>query len=404
MLVAGIALVLVGGCSCEGPKHRMAPPRAAGREVPVVRVRLGDEAPTVSLAVQGPWRLANSAGQLAAGQTLEWTEVTCQGASITFGQQPPASGTLELRPENDGTLWVGQTVAGRERQRCYRGVLRLIPTGSGTMRLVSVLPLEHYVAGVVANEMIKTWHVEAFKAQAVAARTYALAHLNTRGRDFDVYDSVLSQVYGGAGTETKTAWDSVIATWGVAATYREGRAKPVLLSTLYHSTCGGATAPSGTVFGGTTTPPLAGAPCVYCRNSPKWQWPDVVLTKQEIGEALKKTGYTDLVRLGPVRRVEVAATTGEGGRAESIRVVDTSGRSVLVLANFWRGQVGSGKVPSTWFTIEDQGDRIVLKDGRGFGHGVGLCQWGAEYLAERGKTGEEILRFYYPGVLLSKAY
>jgi stage II sporulation protein D len=66
--------------------------------------------------------------------------------------------------------------------------------------------------------------------------------------------------------------------------------------------------------------------------------------------------------------------------------------------------MGPKRVRSTWFDIQDAGDRILLKNGRGDGHGVGLCQWGAEYLAEHGKTAEEILRYYYPGVELVKAY
>jgi stage II sporulation protein D len=85
-------------------------------------------------------------------------------------------------------------------------------------------------------------------------------------------------------------------------------------------------------------------------------------------------------------------------------MADTAGAVVLVQANYWRALVGNGRVPSTWFTLRDQGDRLLITDGRGYGHGVGLCQWGAEYLAEHGQTGEQILRYYYPKVELLKAY
>ena len=95
---------------------------------------------------------------------------------------------------------------------------------------------------------------------------------------------------------------------------------------------------------------------------------------------------------------------GDGGRAAAIRIVDAAGVSVLIDANFWRGVMGPGRVLSTWFDIEDRGDSIALVNGRGWGHGVGLCQWGAEFLAERGKTGEEILRYYYPKIELMRAY
>jgi stage II sporulation protein D len=105
-----------------------------------------------------------------------------------------------------------------------------------------------------------------------------------------------------------------------------------------------------------------------------------------------------------VRAVEVAERISSGGRAGQVRVVDVTGKAILLRASWWRLLMGAGRVPSTWFDIEDRPDRIVLAGGRGLGHGVGLCQWGTEYLAERGKAAEEILRYYYPKVELTRAY
>jgi len=400
LLLVGLVMVLVGGCSCEGPKARIP---AMGPEVPRIRVRLGDEAPSVAVAVTGPWRLTGSAGLIASGSELGWTEVKCGGEMI-FGDRT-AAGPLELDAERPGTLWVRQNVGGQPRERAYRGLLRLVPTENGTLRVINVVPLEAYLAGVLANELYRMWHEEAYKAQAVAARTYALVEYKRRSRsDFDVYDSTRSQVYGGVGTETPTSWAAVMETWGIVAAYQGPDGKPLLLKTYYHSTCGGETAPAGGVFGGPTPPPLVGGvKCTFCRKSSKYRWTDVVLLKSEIGDAMRRSGIAELERLGPVRRIEVAETTA-GGRAARIRVVDAPGTSVLIRADYWRSLVGAGKVPSAWFTVEDQPDRIILKDGRGYGHGVGLCQWGAQFLAVRGKTGEQILRYYYPKVLLVRAY
>jgi len=402
LLAAGLVAAIVGGCSCEGPRARVP---TMGAEVPRIRVRLGDEAPSMAVAVTGPWRLTGSAGRIVSGSELVWTEVKCGGGGVAFGDRPAVAGPVELEAERPGSLWVRQMVGGQWRDRSYRGLLRLVPTESGTVRVINVVPLEAYLAGVLANELIRSWHVEAYKAQAVAARTYAVVETKRRGRyDFDVYDSTRSQVYGGVGTETKTSWAAVLATWGLVAAYAGPEGKPVLLKTYYHSTCGGETAPAGGVFGGPTPPPLAGGvKCTFCRNSSKYRWPDVVLLKSEIGDALHRSGMPELERLGPVQRLSVAETTA-GGRAAQIRVVDAAGTSVLVRADWWRSLVGAGKVPSTWFTVEDQPDRIVLRDGRGYGHGVGLCQWGAEFLAAHGKTGEQILRYYYPKVQLVRGY
>lgn len=405
LLAAALAAIVVGGCSCEKPRIRPVP-TPMGHEVPNIRVMLGDEAPLVAIAVTGPWRLVGPAGDVGSGESLGWTDVACQKGQVLFGNLPPTAGTLELRPERDGSIWVAQAINGKDRERAYRGVLRLVPTASGTLRVINVLPIEPYVAGVVANELFKSWHLEAYKAQAVAARTFALIEHNQRVRyDYDVRDSTLSQVYGGAATETKTSWDAVTATMGIVATYRGKTGKPTLLKTYYHSTCGGGTVSATSVFGGSSPEPLAGGvPCTWCRNSRKFTWPDVVITKKEITDAMKKSGIPELVRLGPIKRVEVSATAGSGGRAEEIRLTDAAGAAVDVHAGTWRGLVGAVRMPSTWFTIEDQPDRIVLKNGRGFGHGVGLCQYGAQYLAEHGRTGEQILRYYYPGVQLTRAY
>jgi stage II sporulation protein D len=405
-LLAGLGVILIGGCSCEQPRPRPMPAPSVGvKDQPIVRARLGDETPAVWVAVMSPWRLIGPAGQLAAGDKLEWTEVACKSGGIVFAGQPPMRGGVELYAEADGAIWVRQTVGGKDRDRYYRGYLRILPTTAGTLRVINILPIEHYLAGVVAGEMPARWNIEALKAQAVAARTYALAESNGRTKsDFDVYDSTMSQVYAGCGVEASSVWQALAATQGIVAGYSSGWGKSEMLTTWFHSTCGGATVPSGSIFGGTTPPPLQGVVCNYCSNSPKYQWGEVALTKKEIGEALKKTGYTALVKLKAIARVEVASTFGDGGRAAGIRVVDETGAAVIVDANYWRGIIGPGRVLSTWFDIEDRGTSIALVNGRGWGHGVGLCQYGAAYLADRGKTAEEILRFYYPKVDLVRAY
>ena len=405
-LLAGLGVAMLSGCSCEQPRPRPMPAPSVGvKDQPIVRVRLGEETPTVRVAVMASWRLIGPAGQVAAGEKLEWTELICKSGGVVFAGQPPIRGGVELYAEADGAIWVRQTVGGKDRDRYYRGYLRVLPTTAGALRVINILPMEHYLAGVVGGEMPANWNIEALKAQAVAARSYALAESNGRTKsDFDVYDSTASQVYTGCGGEADSVWRALAATQGIVAGDNSGWGKSQVLTTWFHSTCGGGTVPSGSIFGGTTPPPLKGVVCNYCRNSPKYHWPEVVLTKQEIGEALKKTGYTALVRLKAIARVEVASTLGDGGRAGGIRVVDETGAAVIVDANYWRGILGPNRILSTWFDIEDRGKSIALVNGRGWGHGVGLCQFGAKYLADRGKTGEEILRFYYPKVELVRAY
>jgi len=402
-VAVGAAALGLGGCAPEGPPVR-AP--KIGNEVPLVRVHLGDDAASLVVAVRGPWRLTADSGEVGKGPRLDWTLCQVQDGEIVFGEAAPVAGAVELAAETDGTIWVRQTVGGTTRERAYRGSVRLGPAAGGVVRVVNTLPLEAYVAGVLANELVRSWHVETYKALAVAARTYALQERSSRGRyDADVHDSTASQVYGGCLTETLTAWEAVERTWGIVGTYRGPEGKPTLLRMYYSSTCGGMTASAAEVSSGPVPPPLVGGvSCTWCRQSPKYRWPDVALTKREIADGQRRSDAPELASLGPVDKVEVAERDGPNLRATLIRIVGASGKSVLVRAANWRSLVGAGKVPSTWFDVEDAGDRILLKNGHGYGHGVGLCQWGAEFLAARGKTGEEILRYYYPGVELVRAY
>ena len=402
ILTVAVAVVAFSGCACERPKRVPA----MGTAVPLVRVRLGTDVEAVAVAVKGPWQLVGGSGEIASGKDLDWTRVSVEKGAIVFGSVATIKGPAELVGTSDDPVRVAQTVDKQSRGRRYRGRLRLAPVGPAALRLVNVLPMEAYLAGVLACELPGSWHVEAFKAQCIAARTYALISRNTRTRyDFDVYDSTSSQVYGGMDRETAKTWEAVSATRGVVAAYGDAAGKPVLLRTYYSSTCGGETASAGSAFGGGTPVPLAGGvACTYCGRSPKYRWPEVVLTKRQVGDALRRSGSASLVKLGDIQRVEVAERTSRDGRAQRIRVVDAAGQSVLLRAGYWRILMGAGKVPSTWFEIEDRGDRIALTGGRGYGHGVGMCQWGAGYLAAHGKTGEEIIRYYYPKVDLVKAY
>ena len=402
LLGLGLAAVVLGGCSCEGPKPRVGP--APAKEIPLIRVKLGFDVRSLAVAVAGPYRLQRGDATLASGDRLEWTTFDLRGGEVATESGPLGTPPIEIHPAEDGTLAVRQPVDGKERERTYRGFLRLVATAEGNLLAVNVLPMEPYLAGVLRNELLKSWDAEAYKAQAVAARTYALAERNRRlTQPFDVYDSQQSQVYGGKDTETERAREAVAATQGIVAAHRDKEGRLRLLRTFYHSTCGGETCPSGAVFGGETVRPLAGVECPYCCRAKWYRWSGVVLEKKDIGDALRQSGVAELRRLGEVRRVEVAATTGSG-RATKIRVVDAGGLSILVNADSWRRFIGGMKVPSTWFTIRDDGERIVLENGHGFGHGVGMCQWGAEYLAEHGLTGEQIIRFYYPGAVLVRAY
>ncbi len=399
LLAACVLAAAVAGCSCEGPEARIT---ADAEGIPLVRVKLGEDTGVVYVTIEGPYRVRDAGREVASGRGLADRRVAAAGGQLVLGDAPVGAGPLDIHPAPEGRFRIRQTVDGRERTRVYRGFLRLLPTRDGRLRAVNVLNVEVYLAGLLRCELFPSWHVETYKAQAVAARTYALAAVKRAGgRDFDVYDSIMSQAYGGCEMETETAWAAVVATRGVVGTYEDAGSRTRLLSMYYHSTCGGATVAAGDYFGGSTPPPLAGVPCTFCQASRLYRWDDVELLKAEMTEALRATGEEAFRDFGPIVGLEVAETTSRGG-AKTIRVWDRR-KAVRMSARAWRLAVGPAKVPSTWFQIQDAGERVVLQ-GRGFGHGVGMCQYGAEYLARHGRTGEQILRHYYPGIVLARAY
>jgi len=399
----GAAVVLGSGCSCQGPESR-GRNLAAAPGVPVIRVKLGDDAASMTVSVAGPWRLTCQGRELMKGDTLGWTDVrvACDGR-IVLGDRILGAGPVELTGGLDGSVRVRQMLGGQCRERAYRGFLRITRVAGG-LRVVNVLNLEAYLGGVVCNEMPDGWNLEALKAQAVAARTFALQARNAQTRrDFDVYDSVQSQVYGGFSGETAKSRRAVSETWGIVGTYGSKDGRPVLVQMFFHSACGGATASAGDIFGGTPLPPLRGdVPCRYCYRSSKYQWSGIVIPKADIAQALQKSGDPAVRALGPLARIEVAAKSTQG-RVTYVRLVDECGKEAALRSNDFRTLVGASRLSSGWFTARAEGDGFVFS-GRGNGHGVGLCQYGAQYLAEHGKKAAEILRYYYPGIQLSRAY
>jgi stage II sporulation protein D len=265
---------------------------------------------------------------------------------------------------------------------------------------VRAIPLEDYVAGCVVAEL-GTPRVDAAAArrarqvQAILCRSYAAAARNRHGADgFDVCAGTHCQVYRAVpATETgRLAREAAADTKGIVLVF-DGRA----VRPLYHAACGGRTSAAHDVWPGNGVPWLVSVEDDVCAREPGWT---VDVDLEQLDRAL--AGDDKLRSVTPLRDVVVAARD-EAGRAASIRLV---GRTTLVVrGDEFRMAVlrtlGDRSLPSTLFTIERRRSRLTF-DGRGSGHGVGLCQAGAIRLAARGQTPEEILRHYFPGTSLAR--
>ncbi len=312
----------------------------------------------------------------------------------------PASSPLDLQagPQEGADFQL--------QQRGYRGRLQVL-VGSSALQAVNHVPLEAYLPSVVASEMPASWPQAALRAQAVAARTYALRQRKPAAA-FDVSATVSSQVYKGVEVETPSTRQAVVSTRGQVLMFGPG-----LANTVFHSSAGGSTENSGDLWS-QQLPYLVSVPD-FDQHSPVHAW-QLRLEPEQLQKAFGE--------IGGAQRIDVLATTGSG-RVRQARVTGPAGTLVLTGAQL-RSRLG---LKSTLVRFEVLAPELaalpalpplaaepaispdqvpvqllpppaLLAIGRGFGHGVGMSQWGAHGLANRGQSYEQILHHYYRGAEL----
>ncbi len=297
----------------------------------------------------------------------------------------------------------------------YSGELELLVKGN-RLKLINILPLEKYLRGVVPAEIPtgEQDYWEAVRAQAVTARTYALFHLeHPATADFDVFADTRDQVYEGEGRHRSLSDEAIIQTRGQSLTLN---GRPV--ETLYHSTCGGVLVVDG-VGGGTDGQPPAESfrldktgDDYNCAVSPYFRWVEVRTVKDllkrfsrwyKIPTVNQKSWAKNGINLN-LRVLERSAS----GRIRKMELSVGSYRRIIsgfAIRRFLADSQGN-PLPSTLFFMvrPTQKEGALYLVGAGFGHGRGMCQWGALGMALRGKKYEEILGFYYPKFQLTKLY
>ena len=314
---------------------------------------------------------ADGPGSLEAVLTGKGTRFTLDGAA----RLSPA------RPE-------GRIIA---QGKPYRGSI-ILKAGPEGLSVVNELGLEEYLYGVLPLEMAADWPPEALKAQAVIARSYAVYNLGRFGTDgFDLSSDERSQIYDGSGSEDPRATQSVEETAGQVLAYHG-----TIINAYFHSCCGGHTATVATVWGGDGKDPyrpFQGVRDTWCSVSPYYSW-KIELDRSDLLRALQRGGMM-VTRLDGVS----IAQRDFSGYIRTLKVATDQGKE-LVRANLLRRWIGNGHIKSTnWTRIKDEGDEFVI-EGHGYGHGVGLCQWGARAQAQHGRGYRRILQFYYPGTVL----
>ncbi|MEW6088226.1 MAG: SpoIID/LytB domain-containing protein [bacterium] len=271
----------------------------------------------------------------------------------------------------------------------YRGDVE-IRLEEDNLVAVNEIPLEEYLFSVVGGEIYPSWPMEVLKAQAVAARTYALyQYEKNKDKTYQMESSVDSQRYIGIAGENKNVNKAVLETKGIVMTYHNN-----LIQAFFHSTCGGRTEDVNSLWPGNNLPYLESKICSFCRDAVNYNW-KFTITKSDLEKILS----TDENFGGKLRSLKIAKLTRTGRVSEL--VFQTSYGDKKINVSDFRKWIGQDKIKSTLFKTDFKKDKYIFT-GRGSGHGVGLCQEGAKTLAVKKYRYDKILKFYYPGIKIEK--
>ncbi len=266
----------------------------------------------------------------------------------------------------------------------------ILSAEKASVQVIGNVPLEKYVIGVLAHEMPTQWPLETLKAQAIAARSYTLAVMKARSKkSYHLESSVLDQVYGFLGDDEKNPkYDKVTEAVRLTKGQILESSQKAVLKAYYHADCGGETASAKEAW--TTKDELVSVTDTSCPQNPKARW-SLKLSDSEIYNRLKKWAPEGAQKLTKLQAIGVPGRL----RVAQVEMSWDQGPPVKLEAAAFREAIGFFDFKSTQFKILNQSDHWFF-EGRGFGHGVGLCQWGSRYLGQQGFSFDKILQHYYP--------
>ncbi|HEY9706707.1 MAG TPA: SpoIID/LytB domain-containing protein [Oculatellaceae cyanobacterium] len=336
-----------------------------------LRVAIKEGVSRVQVGTSTKAIVRDAAGQeIAQLEALNAFSAQGGGGSVELGKL--RSSRLSIEPTAGGLVWIGD--------RWYRGRTLLVPTGGG-LTAVNVVDLEQYLYSVLGAEMSANWPQEALKAQAVAARSYALHKRATSGNSvYDVGDTTKWQVYKGLETEGQGTLLAVDATAGQVMTY-SGQ----IILAVFHASSGGHTENVEDIWTG-NYPYLRGV-ADYDMGSPGYEWTKN-FSRTELSNRI--SGVGNVISMTPER------TTNNGRVITMIVKGDRASRRIS--GNALRSALG---VRSTLFVVNPT-DKGFQLQGRGYGHGIGLSQWGARNLAQKGINYQQIVTHYYQNATLAR--
>jgi stage II sporulation protein D len=359
------------------------PPAICRAEAPrYVRVAVVQGASSLRLQAKGLYEIidARNSRVFSRGKDLN-TTVSAYPGGMLLGKVKAESHKVIIRSAEAQALIIN----GRN----FRGDIELLKDAKQRLTAVNFLEIEDYVKGVLYHEASHYWPMEALKAQAVVCRTYALYQIQeSSAQDFDLTADIYSQVYGGKTSERYRTNQAVKETEGLVLTY-----KAKVFPAYFHATCGGHTEDAARLWN-INIAPLKGVACAFCKDSPHFNW-HYVASRQEIRDKLSAAGH----KLKDIQDMQILGTDNSG-RITDLKIIGAD-KEVKISAKDFRSIVGPNVIRSTNFGVSLVEDDIVF-EGLGWGHGAGLCQWGAYFMAKQGRDYAAILRYYYPAAEIAQ--
>lgn len=287
---------------------------------------------------------------------------------------------------NGSELKLNGTTHGKELRIIWENTAR----SDAQIVVIHSIPLDDYITGTVASEAPSSWPLEALEAQAIVARTYAVwkKYLDS-DKNYHMGATVLDQVYAGLKKVTPSISEAVQRTRGQVIVFGN---RPI--EAYFHSACGDKTASSKEVWG-TDIPYLRGTRCGFCQKASKYRW-RATINNRDLTSKLHGSGLPGVHSVAVPRNAKEARPTSIATRG--------SRGSKTISASKFRESIGYNALPSAWITRVEDGKGAIVFSGNGYGHGVGMCQWGAYGMAISGHSAKEIIEKYYPGTEIRHLY
>ena len=389
-------ILIISGCSSSSRYATKENESISSKNIPI-RVLISDNKNNLVYKVEKPVALYNEEKEIAIvknGNTLNFSPEG-DGLDLVIFNKTFHSKYFELK--NDGA----ESVISYN-SRSYRGYLKFI-SDENNVKVINRVSLEDYLKGVVPAEMPigpGNSYFQALKAFAICARTYAVMKMGNSNSLFDVYLDTRDQVYSGANAENPLSNKAVDETRNLILTYNNKPAK-----VFYSAACGGHTEDASNVFLGVDEPYLKGVndgDPPYCSIERGFEWKEIYTGKVFIDRLmtagfissdsfiLKAVNVASRFESGRVNEMQITLATDNGDK----KVVVIKGNNIRSII---RTENNRHILRSTMFNISIDDNGEVIIEGKGNGHGVGLCQWGAISQSIKGRDYKQILSFYFPG-------